>query len=276
MHKMPSTPKPTKPTKLDPGGMKRWRTCLERWTGDTGNNSSDPEYGKYWGFLADAYVSDYLNRWNEAKNDPLPQQAMALLQQTEDAAMQAFRNDWKDLGTHYAMGMLYRAQGKHPLALAEFWVAFNGDSTQPRFVAQYANQLINIGKPDQALPVIDDPKILNSNDPASGIFYWILGRANFFLGNLAAAITALETSVKTRPCLWFNQAYLISAYALAGNSVDAGTALTALNTTFSSPQFTVKIITKYEQEIPNDNNKIITDGLTNFHAGLLRAQMPAQ
>jgi adenylate cyclase len=216
--------------------------------------------------LADLLVSDYLNRWNEAENDPAA--GKHLLQEAEIRLNQAAAIDNSLPEIHYVRGFILRANHQHTQAVAEFEAAAAADPQYnfPHFHAQTANQYINVGDPARALPVVTQAIQNNGSDPSIGVFYWIKGRAYFFLTEYDNAITWLEQSVAARDDLWYNRLYLVSAYALSGrpnNFQDA--AATLNNFTADFPNFTPDTLRAYERDIPNPN---LAAGLQEFHNGL--------
>jgi hypothetical protein len=123
--------------------MLQWRHKLEDYVGfHSGTVDPTPAPGSAdpdgWGWLADAYVSDYLNRWNEAKNDPHINGAN-LLKWATTALTYAGGSDL----AKFTQGLLYRAQNNRSGALSVFQELANSTNALPRYYAQYANELIN-------------------------------------------------------------------------------------------------------------------------------------
>ena len=93
---------------------------------------------------------------------------------------------------------------------------------------------------------------LSPRDPLAGGFYWVIGRAYFVMKDYDNAIIWLRKSVETLPNLWYNRAYLVSAFALAGRheQPEARAALGDYNGSFSG--YTLQRITDlYEKELPH-------------------------
>src|SRR5712691_1005295 len=72
--------------------------------------------GLAWGLAADLLISDYLNRWNEARDDPAG--ARLLLKDAEYAVDKALAVDPDFALAHYAKGLIHRAKGERNDALA--------------------------------------------------------------------------------------------------------------------------------------------------------------
>jgi tetratricopeptide (TPR) repeat protein len=273
---IPTRPKPP----ITPTKMLTYRHALENYVnGPPGNNDCDG-----WANLASAYASDYLNRWNEAEFDL--RQADDLLVKAQSAVTQAYHVNKACLGAHYAQGLIYRAGGKHQLALNEFSAAYNGSRTVAAYAAQYYNELINVGQPDQAISYLASRVGTTNYD--DGIFYWILGRAYFFREvpdylNAAKFINISRYHApnrKYRHFLWYVWAYLISAYSLNNNPL-AKQELNVRDATGGTPfivqpqyPHTITEVVHYETQIQYDHNPVMIAGISQFHSGLTRAGMP--
>ena len=176
-----------------------------------------------WSQLADVLMRDYWNFWNEAEKDA---NARAdLLKQAEDALQKAFSLDPTVALSHMDDGFIRRAKGDHQGALDAFDRALALDSNLALGYAQKANQLVFMGHPQEAPPLVLKAIRLSPRDPAISIFYWVLGRAYFAMKNYDEAILWLRKSVAERPTVWFSRAHLVSAFALTGNGTDAAAAL---------------------------------------------------
>ena len=224
------------------------------------------ELAETWGLLAEILMCDYLNSWNGA--------GAGELSQAEDAVCRALEIA-PDLGlAHYASGLIHRANGRHDAALAAFarTVELN-----PEFAlahAQQGAQLIYTGHPLQALPLIETAlRISRPESPARPMFCWYMGRAYFYAGSYSDAIPWLRQSVEGRGNLWYNQLYLVSSHALAGDRDAAAAALREFDVAF--PGFTLARVVASEQTNPN-GNLVAVAARQQFHGGLLRAGMPAQ
>ena len=51
------------------------------------------------------------------------------------------------------------------------------------------------------------------NSAMRGYFYWVIGRARFFMQQYPDAISSLQDSVRNWPNVWYNRLYLVSAHA---------------------------------------------------------------
>ncbi len=224
----------------------------------------DPNSAQAWARLAQITASDYLNHWNNT--------GRAQLHEAEKAVHKALLLDPNLALAHLAKGFVLRAQGDHHAAYEAFAHAIDLD---PNFALAYAtegNELILIGRPNEAPPLVERAIALSPRDPSLGIFYWTIGRANFFSGRYEQAIVWLRKSVEERPNLWYNQLYLVSAYALSDKIGEAQKALAEFNRRFSKPAYTVAFVLNQEKTEPS-SEPIMVAGRDKFHQGLLRAGM---
>lgn len=179
----------------------------------------DPQAADSWSQLAFFRVTDYLNRWNEAKSDQNGREK--LLASAEDALQQAYKTDPTIAIAHMADGFIRRAKGDHLGALDAYDRALQLNPNLALAYAQKANQLALVGRASEAPPLVLRAIALSPRDPSIGVFYWIIGRAYFVLENYDDAIVWLRKSIDLRPTLWFNRAYLVSAYAHLGRNSEA-------------------------------------------------------
>lgn len=229
-----------------------------------------PESAIAWSQLADVLMRDYLNRWNEAaKNDDLARND--LLKQAEQALQQAFSLDPTIALNHMDDGFIRRAKGDHQGALEAFERALSLNPNLALGYAQKANQLVLTGRPQEAPPLVLKAIRLSPRDPARSVFSWVLGRANFAMGNYDNAIIWLRRSVEERGTVWFSRAHLIAAYELAGKHDEAVAALDDFNKAL--PGYTLaRIQYIYQQEIPNQN-PAFQNTLNELYKGLQQAGM---
>lgn len=223
--------------------------------------SADPHWlGEAWSLYADVLTCDYLNRWNNS--GPVD------LARADEAVQRAFEIFPGLAVAHYANGFIRRAKGEHDSALAAFNETLR---LNPKFVRAYAqkgNELINVGRPMEALPLVEKAIQLSRGGPAVGMFYWISGRAWFFCENYDNAAEHLEKSVRMRSNLWYNRLYLVSANALMGRTSEAAAALTDFNNHF--PGYNRAQVISNETANPN-SHPIVVRGREKFHEGLCAA-----
>jgi adenylate cyclase len=224
----------------------------------------DPSSAEAWARLAQLTASDYFNHWNGTG----PEQ----LAEAEEAVRKALLIDPNLALAHLANGFILRARGQHHLAFEAFARAIDLDPNFALAYAQEADELILIGRPTEAQPLVEQAIRLSPRDPSLGIFYWFIGRANFFAERYDQAIPWLRKSIEVRPTLWYNRLYLASAYALNRETGEARKTLEEFNRRFPQPIYTVALVVAHEGTNPaSDPSAIIARD--KFHRGLLLAGM---
>jgi adenylate cyclase len=214
----------------------------------------DPQSAESWGQLANVLATDYFNHWNEAKESP--EAAKELLRQAKEAVQEALKIDPSVAVAHFAEGFIRRARGDHPGALDALDRAVQLDPNFARARAQKANQLVLLGRPEEAVPMVLQAIALSPRDPAIGGFYWITGRAYFVMKKYQDAIIWLRKATEVSP-FWFNRAYLLAAYALTGQHQrpEGVAALNEYKDSFS--QYTLQRIADiYEKEFPHTDPNV--------------------
>ena len=202
--------------------------------------NADPENARLLGLHANVLTSDVLNAWNGAGE--------AEIDRAEQSARKAIGIEPKTPLAHYALGFVYRLRGDHEASLRSFKEAIKHDPNLAKAYAQAANELVFTGKPQEALPLVEQAIQLSPQDPSIGVFFWVKGRAYFTLGNYPKAIESLEESIRLRPNLWFTHAWLVAAYALSDRDAEARNAVTTFETARFNSQFDLDRITQYYKE----------------------------
>jgi adenylate cyclase len=174
----------------------------------------DPQSAESWSQLAGLLVNDYLNNWNEAKQSG--EAGKDLLRRAEKALAEALKIDPTVAAAHLADGFIRRAKGDHQGALDAFDRAVQLDPNSARAYAQKANQMVMVGRPKEAPPLVLKAIALSPRGPYVGTFYWVIGRAYFVMRNYDDAIVWLRKAVEVRPNVWYSRAYLLAAYAHLG------------------------------------------------------------
>ena len=239
--------------RLDPRGTRQMRGHLE----DQAADSS--------ALLATSTLCDYLNRWNDAGE--------AEIAKAEAAVEHVLRiNPHHHLG-HYAKGFLHRTRGEHDKALVEFTETVKRSPKFARAVAQLGNELIYLGRPEEGIAEVQKAIAMAPKSPSLGMFQWIIGRTKFVMGKDKEAIDWLQKSVKSWPNLWYNRAYLVAAYAVAGKMGAAKRALAAFDKRF--PGWTLARVVDEEKANPN-SNPFMVNGRQRLHDALLSVGMKAR
>lgn len=216
--------------------------------------------------LAIRMVCDYLNRWNDA--------GPAHVAGARAAVNAALRLDPPPYLAHYAHGFLERARGRHRPSLAAFEATIRSNPDFARAHAQRGQALLYLGRARDAIAAVDEAIRRNPTSNIRGYFYWVKGRAYFFLQQYDDAIEWLEKSVRNWPEVWYNRAYLVSAHALSGKPGSRAAArrvLRAFNRRFRG--HTVAQVIENERATP-DKTRSFVAMRQRFHEGLRLAGMP--
>jgi adenylate cyclase len=224
----------------------------------------DPNSAEAWARLAELTASDYFNHWNNTGREQL--------NEAEEATRKALLLDPNLPLAHFANGFIHRARGEHHLAIEAFGRAIELNPSFANAYAQTADELILVGRAGEAQPFVEKAIRLSPRDPSIGIYYWFIGRANFFAGRHDEAIPWLRKSVEARPNLWYNRLYLASAFALTGDTEAAQKGLEDYNSRFSQPIKTVAAVISHEATNPASDPTAIA-ARARFHRGLLLAGM---
>jgi adenylate cyclase len=199
---------------------------------------ADSDNARLLALLASVLAIDVLNGWNGA--------GQAEVNRAEAAAKKAISLDHNNPLAHHALGLVHRLHGDHKAAFDAFNEAIKIDQNFAKAYSQAANSLVFLGKPKDAIPLVERAAILSPRDPSFGMFLWVKGRAYFTLGDYPNAIKALAESVRVRPNLWYTQAWLAAAYALVDRNPEARKALVPFRKNF--PQYNLARITEYYKE----------------------------
>jgi adenylate cyclase len=115
-----------------------------------------------------------------------------------------------------ADGYIRRSRGDQEGALDAFDQALKLNPNLALAYSAKAGQLISLGRAKEAPVLLTKAITISPSDPDIGFFYNYMGRAYFATGEYDQAIKWLQKSVQLQPTLYYNRAWLISAYALTG------------------------------------------------------------
>lgn len=213
--------------------------------------------------IATAVLCEYLNQWNNA--------GPAEVAIAQAAAEQALAADPTLFLAHYAKGFLCRVRGQHQESLRAFDQTIRYAPDFARAYAQRGEELLYLGRFAEAIAAAERAIELSPNSSVCGYFYWVIGRARFFMEQYPDAIHWLERSVRNWSDVWYNRAYLVSAHMHSKKRAAASRVLRAFDRRF--PGYTVAQVIKNEAATP-DENPLVVAGRERFHEGLLLAGMP--
>jgi tetratricopeptide (TPR) repeat protein len=210
---------------------------------------------------ATTVLCEYLNRWNDAGPAEL-QQAEAAIQVALDP------NNPRLFLAHYAKGFLHRSRGQHKDALEEFDKTIKLAPEFARVYAQKGEQYVYLGEPEKGIAEVETAIRISPKSSVRGYFYWVIGRARFFMGQDTEAIPQLQASVRAWSNVWYNRLYLVSAHAHSGKPASANRVLNAFHGRFSG--YTLSRVIENEGATP-DEHPFVVAGRERFHEGLRRA-----
>jgi tetratricopeptide (TPR) repeat protein len=227
----------------------------------------DPNSAESWAWLSEIVMTEYLHHWNKVGKEDL--------KEADEAVGKAVTIDPNIAQAYYAQGLLRRAQGQHNGALESFSRALELNPNLPSALAEKGNELILLGRPAEAPPLVEQAIRLSPRDPSLGGFYWIIGRAHFFAGDYGDAVPWLRKAVALRPNDWFNQLYLVSAYALDHQQGEAKKVLQEFNNNSRFAGYTLERVNASEKTNPDDD-PVVVAARQKFREGLQIAGMPAR
>jgi class 3 adenylate cyclase/TolB-like protein/Tfp pilus assembly protein PilF len=224
----------------------------------------DPQSAEAWAWLGEILVGQYLRHWNNAGKDEV--------READHAVRMALAIDPNLAVAHHADALLLRTKGEHQAALAAFTRAIELDPNFARAYAEKGNELTLLGRPSEALPLVKTAMALSPRDPSVAGFYWIIGRAHFFMGGYREAIPWLRKAVSARPTTWYHRLYLVSAYALSDQIEEARKGLQEFNSIKQFQDYTIARVKSIESANPDDN-PVVVSARQKMHEGLHMAGM---
>jgi len=215
---------------------------------------------------ATTLLCQYLNRWDNVGRDEL-QQAEAAIQIALNP------NNPRLFLAHYAKAFLHRSRGEHQAALEAFDETIKLAPDFARVYAQKGEDLLYLGRFAEAIAAVERAIELSPKSAVRGYFFWVKGRALFFLHQDAEAVRWLQDSVRAWSNVWYNRLYLVSAHAHVGKMSAASRVLQAFDRQF--PGYTLARVVENEGATPADHPLVVA-GRERFHDGLRRAGLIAR
>jgi tetratricopeptide (TPR) repeat protein len=213
-------------------------------------------------YTATTVLCQYLNRWDDA--------GPAEVERAEAAIGRALEYNPRFFLAHYAKGFLCRARGQHQSSLEAFEETIKYAPEFARAYAQKGEELVYLGRPHEGIAEVEQALKISPNSSVRGYFYWVIGRARFFLEEDGEAISWLQRSVRNWPNVWYNRLYLVSAHAHSKNRSATSRVLRAFNRKFG--EYSLARVLENEGATPDDHPFVIA-GRERFHEGLRLAGM---
>jgi tetratricopeptide (TPR) repeat protein len=126
---------------------------------------------------------------------------------------------------HFTLGVLRQMQNRLSEAQNEFEAAISLDPDNARAYLHLGQTRLFLGKPEAAIPPLEQAIQLGPNDPKVAITYWALGTCQVLLGRVDQAIGLLQTARAADTRSWVPYFYLSGAYGLQGDLEHAKSAL---------------------------------------------------
>jgi adenylate cyclase len=147
------------------------------------------------------------------------------VQQDQARAEKLFRevleHDPNDARAHFGLGILRRVQNRLDDARIELETGIAIDPNNTVAIRNLGLTLIQMGKPEEAIPHIEKSIRLSPHDPTVGNNYGALGSCYLFLGHLDQAIELLKKSRAANPRAFGIHLNLAGALGLQGDIDEA-------------------------------------------------------
>jgi TolB-like protein/DNA-binding winged helix-turn-helix (wHTH) protein/Tfp pilus assembly protein PilF len=171
----------------------------------------DPGFAVAYAALAQTYAADHRNQWT---NDP-----QAALARAWELARTAHELNPDVRETYWVLAFVHLERGEHRQALEQLETAVR---LYPSFADAYAFMggiHAYLGEPEQTPPLLRTAMRLNPD--AGHLYYLILGRAHFALGDLEQARIHLERALLRNPVNLETHVYTAAVHAAAGHRARA-------------------------------------------------------
>jgi adenylate cyclase len=124
------------------------------------------------------------------------------------------------------MGLLRRLQDRAEESLSEWETAIALDRNSTAALRQLGVTLMHLGRPEEAIPIIEKGIRLSPYDAGTPGIYQVLGLCHMLLGHVEPAIELFRKSLSGNTRLYYTHMSLAAAFGLKGNLVEARVALT--------------------------------------------------
>jgi DNA-binding winged helix-turn-helix (wHTH) protein/TolB-like protein/Tfp pilus assembly protein PilF len=188
----------------------------------------DPSFALAYAALAQTYAADHRNQWTSNR--------AAALERAFELARSAHELNPDVRETYWVLAFVHLERGQHKQALAYLDTALR---LYPSFADAYAFMggiHAYLGQPAQTLPLLRTAIRLNPD--AGYLYYLILGRAYFGLGDTEQARINLERAIMRNPVNLEARVYAAAVQVSAGNKSDAAWEAEEIRTL--QPDFTTR------------------------------------
>jgi predicted Zn-dependent protease len=171
--------------------------------------------------LASILSAKLADQWSPVLQED-PKRAEQLLAEVLDQGDVSKRHKAE---AHFTLGLLRQMQNRLSEAQNEFEAAISFDPNNARVYLHLGQTLLFLGRPEAAIPPLEQAIRLGPDDPKVAITYWTLGTCQLLLGRVGQAIDLLQTARAADTRLWVPYFYLAGAYGLHGDLDHARSAL---------------------------------------------------
>jgi adenylate cyclase len=167
--------------------------------------------------IASVLLSKIANAWSPFARQDLTRAEQLLLEAIEQNA----NNAW----ARWMMGLLRRLQDRAEESLSEWETAIALDRNNTSALRQLGVTLMHLGRPKEAIPIIDKGIRLSPYDAGTPGAYQVLGLCHLLLGHVETAIELFRKSLAGNTRLYHTHMSLAAALGLKGDLVEARVAL---------------------------------------------------
>ena len=173
------------------------RTCI----------ANEPLYPSAWTLLSRISNTRWLFGWTDNKTEAMGE--------AEAAARRALALDAGDARAHCELGLVMIFQRKHRLALQAFERALSINPNDPDIIAEYADALQYVGRPEEGLALMRRAMALNPYYP--DWYLWTLADIYFALDQLDECVSTVQQMANPLP----GSRLLAASFALTGKLDEA-------------------------------------------------------
>jgi adenylate cyclase len=143
----------------------------------------------------------------------------------ERLLLEAIEQDANSSRAHEALGALRRIQNRLTEARIEYETSVSLDRNNAHALLGLGQTLMFLGRPEDAVPMIESSIRLDPRDPNAAFGDWSLGTCLMLLGHVDRAADLLRKARAENPRVYYFQIYLAGALGLRGDIDEARAAL---------------------------------------------------
>jgi tetratricopeptide (TPR) repeat protein len=167
--------------------------------------------------IASVLLSNMANAWSPITRQDLARAEQLLLEAIEQNASNAWARSM--------MGLLRRLQDRVEESLSEWETAIALDRNNTVALRQFGITLMHLGRPEEAIPLIEKAVQLSPYDAGVPGAYQVLGLCQLLLEHVETAIELFRKSLAGNIRLYYTHMSLAAALALKSDLLEARVAL---------------------------------------------------